>query len=63
MKHGDYRLHTGLQNSVNQIVVVVDRLLVDGCPGQDKWQNAGPRICETVVLDSHGCHTLNVLLV
>lgn len=63
MEHSDHRLHAGLQNSVDDVVVVVYGLLINRGPGQGKWQNACPRDGETVVLHSHSGQSLDILLV
>lgn len=63
MEHGNHRLHAGVKNGIDQIIVVVKGLLIDRSARQDKRQDASPWNRETIVLDAHGCQALNVLLV
>lgn len=63
MKHRDHGLHARIKNGLDQIIVMVNSLLVDRSARKDKRQDAGPWDRETVVLNTHGCQALDVLLV
>lgn len=56
-------LHAVGEDGVDDVVVVVDALLVDGRAGDAKGHDAGPGDAEAVRLDAQGGHARNVLLV
>lgn len=63
MKHSHDRLHTSIENSIDQIIVVIDSLFIDRSTRQDERQNAGPRNTETLVFHAHSRQALNILLI
>ena len=63
VQHRHDRLHSSMKNSINQIIVMINGLLIYRSTRQDERQNASPRDTETVVFHPHSRKALYILLV
>lgn len=63
VKHRHDRLHSSMKNSIDQIVVMINGLLINRSTRQDERQNTSPWDAETVVFHPHSRQALYILLV
>lgn len=63
MEEGHFGDHAFREDEINDIVVVVDAGLIDGCARQSEGKDACPGDAEGEVLHAHGGNTLDVLFV